>query len=110
MIAVVVAFLPAVRDLIRRRADLEAELLALRHQVLVLQRQRAGRRARLRAGDRLLWMALAGLWSRWREGLIAGRTETVIAWHRLGLRLFWRWKSRRRGRGRPGPSLARSSI
>ena len=28
MIAVVVAFLPAVRDLIRRRADLEAELLA----------------------------------------------------------------------------------
>jgi len=101
MIAVVVAFLAAVRDLIRRRADLEAELLALRHQVLVLQRQRAGRRARLRAGDRLLWMALAGLWSRWREVLIAVRPETVIAWHRLGFRLFWRWKSRRRGRGRP---------
>src|SRR5215472_9888695 len=94
MIAVVVAFLAAVRDLIRRRADLEAELLALRHQVLVLQRH--GRRARLRAGDRL-----AGLWSRWREALIAVRPETVIAWHRLGFRLFWRWKSRRRGRGRP---------
>ena len=24
--------------------------------------------------------------------------ETVIAWHRQGFRLFWRWKSRHRGR------------
>jgi transposase InsO family protein len=46
-------------------------------------------------------MALAGVWSRWREALIAVRPETVIAWHRLGFRLFWRWKGRRRGRGRP---------
>jgi hypothetical protein len=35
--AVVVAFLTAIRDLARRRADLTVEVLALRHQVLVLQ-------------------------------------------------------------------------
>jgi len=28
--------------------------------------------------------------------------ETVIRWHRAGFRLFWRWKSSRRG-GRPLP-------
>lgn len=71
MNAVVVASLAAVRDSIRCRADLEAELLVLRQQVLVLQRQRAGRRTQLRAGDRFLWMALARLWSRWPEVLIA---------------------------------------
>jgi hypothetical protein len=27
--------------------------------------------------------------------------ETVISWHRAGFRLFWRWRSRSRGPGRP---------
>jgi putative transposase len=26
------------------------------------------------------------------------KPDTVIAWHRHGFRLFWKWKSRRRGR------------
>ena len=38
----------------RRRASLELEVLALRHQVAVLHRQRPGR-PWLRQGDRLLW-------------------------------------------------------
>jgi hypothetical protein len=29
------------------------------------------------------------------------RPETVIAWHRRGWRLYWTWRSRRRGPGRP---------
>jgi hypothetical protein len=44
MSAVLVAFLTVFRDIVRRRTDLEAELLALRRQVLVLQRQRGRRR------------------------------------------------------------------
>jgi putative transposase len=39
-------------------------------------------------------------WSGWRTALVIGKPETVIAWHRQGLRLFWTWKSRRRN-GRP---------
>jgi transposase InsO family protein len=27
--------------------------------------------------------------------------DTVVRWHREGFRRYWRWKSRRRGRGRP---------
>jgi hypothetical protein len=34
----------------------------------------------------------------------------VVAWHRLGFRLFWTWKSRRRT-GRPGvPADVRALI
>jgi len=29
------------------------------------------------------------------------KPATVLAWHRKGFRLFWRWKSRKRGPGRP---------
>ena len=29
------------------------------------------------------------------------KPATVLAWHRKGFKLFWRWKSRKRGPGRP---------
>ena len=99
--AVLFAFLVTVRDAVRHRIALHAELLALRHQLLVLQRQRDERRVRLRSADRLLWVVLSRLWSRWRDALILVKPETVIAWHRRGFRCYWRWKSRTRPPGRP---------
>src|ERR1700730_7377600 len=47
----------------RSRAVLELEVLALRHQLHVLRRQRPGR-PRLIAIDRLLWVWLYRLWPR----------------------------------------------
>jgi putative transposase len=41
----------------RSRGELELEIIALRHQLTVLRRQRPGR-ARLSALDRLLWIWL----------------------------------------------------
>jgi hypothetical protein len=38
------------------------------------------------------------------DALAIVRPETVICWRRAGFRLFWRWKSRRRG-GRRGVPL-----
>ena len=38
------------------------------------------------------------VWSRWKEALHLVQPETVVRWHRLGWRLFWRWKSRPPGR------------
>ena len=43
---------------LRRRASLELELIALRHQVSVLRRQRPGR-IWLFSTDRLLWIGIA---------------------------------------------------
>jgi hypothetical protein len=104
MVAVLTAVLTGLRDIVRRRCDLEAELLALRHQLLVLQRQRGARRVSLRPADRLLWVTLSRVWPGWRSAVILFKPETVIGWYRRGFRLFWRWKSRGRLPGRPAAS------
>jgi len=85
--------------LLRRKHQFALEVLALRHQMTVLQRQR--RRPKLRCWDRALWALLATAWPGWKTALFLFRPETVIGWQRQGFKLFWRWKSRRRG-GRPG--------
>jgi putative transposase len=90
----------SLRDCFRARAVLQAEILALRHQLLVLQRSNRGHKLRLRFADRVLWVWLSRLWNGWRSALLLVKPETVIAWHRQGFRLYWRWKSRR-CKGRP---------
>src|SRR5947209_2212489 len=90
----------SLRDCFRARAFLQAEILALRHQLLVLQRSNRGHKLRLGWADRVLWVWLSRLWNDWRSALLLVKPETVIAWHRQGFRLYWRWKSRC-GEGRP---------
>jgi hypothetical protein len=79
---------------------MQMEILALRHQLAVLQRQ-TNKRASLRTADRWLWVILSRLWIQWRSALVIVKPETVIAWHREGFRLYWRWKSRAGKSGRP---------
>ncbi len=90
----------ALRAGFRTRAALQTEVFALRHQLLVLQRSNHGRRVRLRAADRILWVWLSRLWAGWRSALVIVKPETLIAWHRQGFRFYWRWKCRH-AEGRP---------
>src|SRR5258708_10784438 len=90
----------SLRDCFRARAVLQAEILALRHQLLVLQRSSCGHKLRLRWADRVLGVWLSRLWNNWRSALLIVKPETVVAWHRRGLRLYWTRKSRR-CEGRP---------
>ncbi len=87
---------------LRSRAELQTEIAALHHQVRIL-RQRSGARPRprLRLSDRIFWTWLSRLWSGWRRTLVIVKPDTVLAWHRRGFQLYWRWKSRNRGPGRP---------
>jgi putative transposase len=78
MITILSAVVSALCFRFRRRASLELELVALRHQVAVLRRQRPGR-LRLFSTDRLLWIWL----------------------YRKGFRLYWRWQSTSCSVGRP---------
>ena len=80
------------RQLLQSRAALAAENLALRHQIVILQR--SVKRPRLHRRDRIFWVWLSRLWRGWRSSLIVVQPETVIRWHRQGFRLYWRWKSR----------------
>ena len=57
MITILSALVSLLSFRVRSRASLELELVALRHQVTVLRRQRPGR-ARLFCADRLLWVWL----------------------------------------------------
>jgi transposase InsO family protein len=81
------------------RADLVAENMALRQQLSCFIDRR--HRPRLRPVDRVFWVLLSRFWDGWRESLAVVKPATVLAWHRKGFRLFWRWKSRKRGPGRP---------
>ena len=81
MPAVFIAILTAVRSSFRSRAALALEILALRHQLAVLQ-QATPRRPRLTDIDRLLWVWLSQTLRDWREALVIVKPETVIAWHR----------------------------
>src|ERR1035437_8711200 len=82
---------------VRSRASLELELVALRHQVTVLRRQRPGR-ARLFCADRLLWVWLYRILPQALNTMMLVKPATVIQWHRNGFRLYWRWRSRHLGR------------
>ncbi|MGE0653574.1 MAG: integrase core domain-containing protein [Alphaproteobacteria bacterium] len=82
---------------VRSRASLELELVALRHQVTVLRRQRPAQ-PRLFAADRLLWVWLYRIWPKVLGAMVLVKPATVIDWHRKGFRLYWRRRSRRLGR------------
>src|SRR3989454_5103092 len=88
-----------VRALLVNSAAVSLENVALRHQLTVLQRSVG--RPRLDRRDRIFWVCLSRLWGNWRSSLVIVQPGTVLAWHRQGFRLYWRWKSRRRSAGRP---------
>ena len=97
-----IALLALVASTFRTRAAQQAEIMALRHQIAVLQ-QSAPRRLRLRQSDRLLWICLSRFWPGWRRWLRMLKPDTVVGWHRRAFARYWTRKSRRR----PGrPSLA----
>src|SRR5262249_29695626 len=84
---------------VHSRADLQAEILALRHQIVVLQRQNP--KPKLKPVDRRFWVGLSRLWSRWQSALWIVKPATVIDWHRRGFRWYWTWKVRHGRLGRP---------
>src|ERR1700761_7869756 len=90
-------------SLMKSRAALQLENIALRHQIGVLQRS-AKKRLALNNADRLLWIGLSRVWAEWRSALRIVKPDTVIAWHRKAFRKFWTWKVRRGKPGRPAVS------
>src|SRR3979411_1072677 len=89
----------ALIGLFRSRASLQAEILTLRHQLNVLRRK-SPRRLAFSSIDRLVFAGLYRLAPGVLDALKILKPETVIRWHRVGFRAYWRWKSNSRG-GRP---------
>ena len=85
-----------VRHWLSTRAQLQLEILALRHQLNVLQREQ-DRRPRFTSFDRIFWVWLYRLWPGCLDALAIMKPETVVRWHREGFRKYWTWTSRVRG-------------
>jgi putative transposase len=82
---------------LRSRTGLQLEILALRHQIGVLQR--SVKRPKLTPADRRLWAWLYSVGNDWQSAVFIVKAATVVGWHREGFGLFWSWKI---GRGKPG--------
>jgi hypothetical protein len=96
-------------DLFRSRAALEAEVLVLKQQIIVLRRGKPGRLSFLTV-DKIILGWACRLLPNVNVALAIVKPATVLRWHRAGFRLFWRWKSRRR-LGRPAvPTEIRQLI
>jgi transposase InsO family protein len=95
-----------VADLTRTRQELLAENAFLRQQLLVAARRL--KRARFRATDRALLVALAATFTRWRDALVLVKPETLLRWHRQGFKLLWTWRSKKKSK--PGVRLAKDVI
>jgi putative transposase len=103
------AFVISLCATFRSRAALQLEILALRHQIGILQR--SVKRPKLTPADRFLWVWLCAVWEDWKSGVFIVKAATVIDWHRKGFRLFWTWKIRHGKLGRPAvPKEVRELI
>src|SRR3974377_147124 len=99
MIALLWFVLAILASPFKSKSRLEAENAALRRQLIVLRRKVHGR-VRLTNNDRLFFVPLYRWFPSVRPVLTIVRPETLIRWHRLGFRRYWRWKSGSTG-GRP---------
>ncbi len=89
-------------DLSRTKSELIAENALLRQQLIVLQRQIP--KPHFTPSDRLWLVLLASRVQHWKDMLLILKPDTLLRWHRQGFRLFWKFKSRKRG-GRPKLSI-----
>ena len=77
--------LGTITDLARGKPELVAEHALLRQQI---------KRPIYTKTDRLLLVLLAKAVRAWRQTLLIVQPETLLRWHRQGLCLFWKHKSK----------------
>jgi hypothetical protein len=82
--------------LFHSRTAVIAENLFLRRQ-LALFLERKTLRRRPSPATKFAWVILSQFFP-WASALAIVKPDTLVRWHRAGLRLFWRWKSRQAGR------------
>ena len=80
-----------VHALFAKKANLVAENLALRQQLIVFRRKVG--RPKLRRRDRIFWLWFARSWDGWRDTLIVVKPATVVRWHRQGFKYYWPGKA-----------------
>src|SRR5215813_10711509 len=75
---------------------------ALRQQLAILKRDRP--RPTLHRRDRLFWVLLMKVWTKWKSAFVVVQPATVVSWQRRRFKQYW-WKlTQKKGPGRPSVS------
>lgn len=98
-LALIIRCAPALFRSHNRQAIVE---LALRQQLATYSQKKS--KHKIAPLDRVFWIALFRFWPRWKRVLVIVEPDTVVRWHRIGFKLYWRWISKP-GPGRPPTSL-----
>ncbi len=98
----------AVIALFKPRWRLVAEIVCLRQQLIVLERQR--KRPVLQNKDRRFWILMCHGFYAWCHCLLIVKPESVLRWHARGWRAYWRWKSRAARSGRKQTPLEARAL
>lgn len=93
------------RDVPRSKVELLAENALSREQLAILQRQ--VNHPPLTRRDRFWLLALASRVTHWTQALVIIQPDTLLRWHRAGLRLFWKHKSKPKP---PQPKIPAETI
>jgi len=88
----------------RRDRSKDAEILVLRHQLAVLQRNHI--RPWFEPDDRAILTALAGVLGRDRWSIFLVRPDTILGWHRRLVANHWTYLHRP---GRPSTAVERAA-
>jgi putative transposase len=85
-----------------------AEFVAMRSQLSLFQQSVINKKIpkpNCTHAFRQLWVLLSKFFSRWKSSLIVVKPETVIEWHKKAFKLFWTFKSRKKGRPQVPPDI-----
>ena len=93
MFAIFKALLIGFVSFFKTRQALATELAVARQQLAAYERKK--QRPRITNFDRMFWVTIYR-WCghRWRYWLHFVSPDTVVRWHKMGYRRFWRWRSR----------------
>jgi putative transposase len=83
--------LATLTNLSRSKLELIAEIVLLRQQLIILERQ--VKRPTFTRTDRVLLVLLARLVRTWHQALVIVQPDTLLRWHRELFRLYWKRKS-----------------
>ena len=100
MKTILLPLLATLSGLLRNRAVLHLEILALRQQLAMVTHKDRKQLHFLRR-ERLFWIWLYRIWPGCLETLAVFKADTLVRWHQRGFRFYWKWKSRRNRGGRP---------
>jgi putative transposase len=97
--------LQTLADLGRSKSELLAEIVLLRQQLIILERQ--VKRPTFTRTDRVLLVLLARLVRTWQQALVIVQPDTVLRGPREFFRLYWKRKSKAASRQ---PKVAEDTI